>query len=143
MVRHSNENLYDFFFPLFLFFIFPFFFLSSLRYRFTLHLSLSLSAPRRKTKQICCTDSNFRESRDADIDTTRRGRGLVDNPGRVNNEVETSRHHSSGGKFVFRSTILDHPSVTLSSLGPSTWLPVPRSEDRPSISKSKPFLPTL
>ena len=121
MVRHSNENLYDFFSPLFLFFIFPFFFfiVPSISIYFA-PLSLSLSAPRRKTKQICCTDSNFRESRDADIDTTRRGRGLVDNPGRVNNEVETSRHHSSGGKFVFRSTILDHPSVTLSSLGPST-----------------------
>lgn len=30
---------------------------------------------------------------------------------RVNNEVETPRHHSSAGKFVFRSTVLDHPSL--------------------------------
>lgn len=132
-----------FFSPFFYFLFFLFFF-----YRpFDIDLlctSLSLSlitAAENQTNLLL--DSNFRESRDADIDTARRGRGLVDNPGRVNNEVETSRHHSSGGKFVFRSTILDHPSVTLSSLGPSTWLPVPRSEDRPSISKSKPFLPTL
>ena len=124
MVRHSNENLYDFFSPLFLFFIFPFFFFivpSISIYFAPLSLSLSLSlitAAENQTNLLL--DSNFRESRDADIDTAWRGRGLVDNPGRVNNEVETSRHHSSGGKFVFRSTILDHPSVTLSSLGPST-----------------------
>lgn len=33
----------------------------------------------------------------------------------------------------------DHPSVTLSSLGPSTWLSVRQREDRPSIPEANPF----